>query len=79
MKYELFRIDSHPLAAKFYELMVEIEKLPGDPRQTDLVCALQQLKQQTQDLMNDPGFQAKMARADGPPVPSGPWSHNPVG
>lgn len=60
MKYELYRIDSHPLAAKFYDLGIEIEKLPGDPRQTDLVSALAKLREQTQALMNDPEFQAKM-------------------
>lgn len=60
MKFEFYRIDSHPIAAKFYALMREIETLPADTRQTDLIIAASKLRDQTESLMNDPTFQAKM-------------------
>jgi hypothetical protein len=51
---------AHPLAAKFYELMAEVEKLPADVRQSHLVSEIAALRTKTETLINDPDFKAKM-------------------
>lgn len=59
-KIELFRTGSHPLARKFYALMRELDSLPGDPRATDLVNQLAQVQRNTQALLDDPEYLAKV-------------------
>lgn len=55
---ELHQLQSHPLARKFYALARELDGLPADPRATALLTQLDQLKRDTQALLNDDGYRA---------------------
>ena len=54
MTYKLNHLQSHPLAVKFYELSLEIEKLPADVRQTGLLNDLHRLRDNTEHFLNNP-------------------------
>lgn len=57
---ELYRLDSHPLAKRFYTLGRELDSLPGDPRQTALMNKLAELQRETQALLDDPAYRANV-------------------
>lgn len=50
--FNLSNLESHPLASKFYELSLELEKLPAHWRQTELMTSLDKLRRQTERFIN---------------------------
>lgn len=58
---ELWRLDRHPLARRFYGLSRELDKLPGDVRQTALMSKLEELRRETQALLDDPKYLAQIS------------------
>lgn len=59
-RIELWRLESHPLARKFYDLGRELDSLPGDVRQTALMSKLEELKRETQALLDDDDYRANV-------------------
>lgn len=59
-RIELWQLQSHPLARKFYDLGRELDSLPADLRQTALMSKLEDLKRATQALLDDPEYRAKV-------------------
>jgi hypothetical protein len=57
---DLCNLASHPLAGCFYDLMQQIECLPADTRQTDLVIDLINLRAKTSALINNADFKVKI-------------------
>jgi hypothetical protein len=60
-RIELHRLESHPLAQRFYDLSFELENLPADVRQSDIARKLGDLKRETQALLDDATYRAKLA------------------
>ena len=50
--FNLSNLESHPLASKFYELSLELEKLSASWQQTELMTELQKLQRKTERLIN---------------------------
>jgi len=53
---DLREITSHPIAAKFHDLAVELEKLPAGDRQTEMAAVLNGLRVDAQNLINGHDF-----------------------
>lgn len=49
---EMNRLDSHPLAARFYDMSRTIEALGGSPELTDALTSLHALRQEVEDELN---------------------------
>ena len=49
---EMNRLDSHPLAARFYDMSSTIETLGGSPELTDALTSLHALRQEVEDELN---------------------------
>ncbi len=48
----LWNLADHPLAQHFYDLALELEKLPADVEQTNLIKMLADLQLATQTFIN---------------------------
>lgn len=48
----LWNLADHPLAQLFYDLALELEKLPADTEQTNLMKKLADLRTATQTFIN---------------------------
>jgi hypothetical protein len=59
-RIELHRLESHPLAWRFHNLAMELDALPADERQSALLIKLQELRRDTQALLDDEAYRAKV-------------------
>lgn len=73
-RIELFRLEN-PLARRFYDLARELDKLPADTRQSQILCRLDRIRWDTQVLLDDPDYRtAVVSRPSDPDADRLAWA-----